>query len=1289
MSARNEDFLFAQEAQAKGYVTESQIEEAFELQRRMAEELKIEERIAVILVKRGWMAEEQARRIYGLLDPGGGGEARIEGYRLMEKIGRGAMGTVYKAIHLGLHRVVAIKVLRRELVGEKVHSERLKREAQMLAELDHPNIVRAMDAGESNGFPYVVMEYVEGETLKERINREGPLDEDDALDITRALADALERARRMGVVHRDVKPGNILISKRGTPKLMDLGLAKGPVDLELTQHGATVGTPQFMSPEQAQEAGRADTRSDIYSLGATLYAMLTGRPPHSGTTMAEIITKVLYRQPAPIRMLRPEAISPEVSYLVERMMLKDPALRYQTPSAICEDIDRITGGRSIVPQGFTGNWEAWLLRQKHRKRQRLLTTATVVLLVLGLGTWAFVRHRARTEARQQIAVLAQQLTELRPEGEFAEGQAWRDRLAEARRIDKEIGRIAAAHDVSPPYDASIHLEGLETYDNDLVAWGDIDKRVYESLSREEFRQAVERLGTFQSRTRFQAMADRVNGLRETISETSRTTWQREVSRVQARRPESVQGLVRALDGLQVELASKKYLGTEAILKARTTVQGHFESSRSALRRLRSYEDEFSPGAIRARVATNDLFQLASRMAKRRGEVERVAASFTGRSWFDASARFSLLEFLVRPRLRDVQTRLTNAIEERTEELLDEGTRAEGIPALERAYQSIADFVRALRRISVPSDERLGAMEIKLGNDLEALKGERGRLLESTLGEVLAAFQRGDAEEIEKQIATARAEAGEGTALAREVAELAEAATASRRLRQAALKHLATRTGKKLEGLELAKLDEATGGPLPLTADLVAVEETGTLRMRPEGASSRTIVSYALEDFALAQRVAWASVAGLERDIQLWALLARLPTASIEAVHDLLRVEETFASLETLLAAVTPTPAWLSIVEIWEDRVRREQERRDFDVAAAFTLIENHWNHGDLQTVIERAEQFLDPQARTWHTRKRDQHQERVETLLDLAVKQIERNKLQRWLRGARAREDESGVARIEIDFTIPRALDLFRHGLARLVDDPGRAVTVPGESLRERRLRLLPGIDGVRRGRPLSLDNLFEPTERMVVEFDLYTLEGAFLLAIDMDGIQVAIHSGDPNWYPDWKLPESFRMEPTDDLMAWYGRGRGVALHYGRGFGDLDRGRWSWLERQRGRHHETWRREPPEDGALFAFAPQMAYRVRVVRDGGSIELHVADLNALRAAGGADGAYRLMIRKRDRKWDHLGVRSDASDRVRGGTGMLQILSWTEVEIDNLHLEGRLRPSWRKAREADDRRAKENR
>jgi hypothetical protein len=189
----NEDFLFAQEAVAAGFVTEAQVKEALELQRRMADDLHLDERRSARqarLPRRGpgpaGLREDPARQ---------GGPGQIHGYRLLEVLGRGAMGTVYRALHVGLNREVAVKILRPDLAGDRTQVERLKAEAAMLASLDHPHIVRALDAGESNGFPYVVMELVEGETLRDRLRRDGRLPETRPC-ASRGLADG-SSARRM------------------------------------------------------------------------------------------------------------------------------------------------------------------------------------------------------------------------------------------------------------------------------------------------------------------------------------------------------------------------------------------------------------------------------------------------------------------------------------------------------------------------------------------------------------------------------------------------------------------------------------------------------------------------------------------------------------------------------------------------------------------------------------------------------------------------------------------------------------------------------------------------------------------------------------------------------------------------------------------------------------------------------------------------------------------------------------------------------------------------------------
>jgi serine/threonine-protein kinase len=214
--------------------------------------------------------------------------------------------------------------------------ERLKSEAKLLASLDHPNIVRAMDAGEANGFPYVVMEYVEGETLRERMQREHRLPEMEALKITRGLADALERARRMGVVHRDVKPGNIMVLSDGRVKLMDFGIARLNENAVKTQTGTLLGSPQYMSPEQIGGGG-VDARSDVFSLGVVLYEMLTGVKPFAGEDVTTLLFSIANMAAKPPRHVAPH-LPPVIDYIIARALKKNPDERYQNAAELAADL---------------------------------------------------------------------------------------------------------------------------------------------------------------------------------------------------------------------------------------------------------------------------------------------------------------------------------------------------------------------------------------------------------------------------------------------------------------------------------------------------------------------------------------------------------------------------------------------------------------------------------------------------------------------------------------------------------------------------------------------------------------------------------------------------------------------------------------------------------------------------------------------------------------------------------------------------------------------------------------
>ncbi len=187
----------------------------------------------------------------------------FSGYEILARVGSGAMGTVFKARQHKLNRIVALKVLRPSLARDTHYVDRLRREARIVASLNHPNIVAGYDLGEEGGYHFFVMEYFDGPSLRTLLSEWGMFPEEQVLDAAMQVAKALDHAYRKGVIHRDIKPGNILIDSQGKVKLTDMGLAKGPTDPSLTQDGATVGTPQYISPEQARNPQECDIRSDL------------------------------------------------------------------------------------------------------------------------------------------------------------------------------------------------------------------------------------------------------------------------------------------------------------------------------------------------------------------------------------------------------------------------------------------------------------------------------------------------------------------------------------------------------------------------------------------------------------------------------------------------------------------------------------------------------------------------------------------------------------------------------------------------------------------------------------------------------------------------------------------------------------------------------------------------------------------------------------------------------------------------------------------------------------------
>ena len=285
------------------------------------------------------------------------GETLILGgrYRLGRILGTGGMAEVFLAEDTRLHRTVAVKVLRSDLARDANFQERFRREAHSAASLNHPSIVAVYDTGEEQQttitgsevtIPYIVMEYVEGRTLREYIDPEHPMDVIQAGEIMAALLSALEYSHRAGIVHRDIKPGNIMINSAGAVKVMDFGIARAVADATsaMTATQAVMGTAQYLSPEQAR-GQLVDARSDIYSAACVMFEMLTGRPPFTGDTPVSIAYQHVREDPQPPSAFNP-AVTPAMDAVILTGLAKDREQRYPSAVAFSRDIAAVVAGRA-------------------------------------------------------------------------------------------------------------------------------------------------------------------------------------------------------------------------------------------------------------------------------------------------------------------------------------------------------------------------------------------------------------------------------------------------------------------------------------------------------------------------------------------------------------------------------------------------------------------------------------------------------------------------------------------------------------------------------------------------------------------------------------------------------------------------------------------------------------------------------------------------------------------------------------------------------------------------------
>ena len=360
----------------RGLVTNDELDEALDLadQRR---KLDPSLSIAEVLLDSEMITRRQLDRVRTEFETDRNSQ-QIPGYKILRKLGAGAMATVFLARQISLDRLVAIKILPKRFSDNESFIERFYREGRAAAKLNDQNIVQAYDVGQAGEHHYFVMEYVDGETLYDAITRDRHLDEATALNILRQVASALRHAHERGFVHRDIKPKNIMLASDGTVKLADLGLARALSDHAVAEAeaGRAYGTPFYISPEQIRGRVKIGPEADIYGLGATAYHMVTGRVPFSGKSPSQVMNRHLKDEVVPPDHVNSK-LSAGAAQIIEMMLEKRPSDRYSTAADLMEDIDLIAkgtrplhAGTRINLENMTGSFDAILGEETGTARQQ-------------------------------------------------------------------------------------------------------------------------------------------------------------------------------------------------------------------------------------------------------------------------------------------------------------------------------------------------------------------------------------------------------------------------------------------------------------------------------------------------------------------------------------------------------------------------------------------------------------------------------------------------------------------------------------------------------------------------------------------------------------------------------------------------------------------------------------------------------------------------------------------------------------------------------------------------------
>ncbi len=498
MSVQQEDVLFGEICKKNGLIDPEQLEEAYHilddrrakgsvrsleqvlvenrlLERKLASKVRTMVSAALDKSRRKEKKKERRERMLwskAQLTDRSGSARRIGGYELLDELGTGAMGAVFRARQLSLNKIVALKLLLPKFARDRVYAERFMREARAAARLNHPNIILPFDVGCDDGYHWIAMEFVPGINAREKIDQDGPMEVKAAVRICVEVIKALGFAWKHSIIHRDVKPANIMLCDDGRVKLGDLGLARVDTGGELTQVGKCIGTPFYMAPEQAIDNRKIDSRCDIYSLGASLYHMVTGTVPYMGNTAAAVLTKHI-TEPLPDPREHRSDLPEPVVRVIGKMMAKDPDERYATAEEVLDDFKRLLAKKSVSAPALTPTSPT---RPSRTKRNRGKTTRTVrrvrresptapiaigviAFLALALLAWAVMRPRRepvrpdpgpdRPPAVATAEELAEEARERKAEARLRSARAQESptrRIAELRMLAADFTGTAAARE---------------------------------------------------------------------------------------------------------------------------------------------------------------------------------------------------------------------------------------------------------------------------------------------------------------------------------------------------------------------------------------------------------------------------------------------------------------------------------------------------------------------------------------------------------------------------------------------------------------------------------------------------------------------------------------------------------------------------------------------------------------------------------------------------------------------------------------------------------------------------